>query len=89
MAKDNAKAAHNMGRSSQDPSDCPPPPPLTPCKSESANLRIKNIFASRHDATIMDSIAKKLAKFKENNPFKGIKKVLRFDDSVNTVGPGY
>ena len=89
MAKDNAKAAHNMGSSSQDPSDCPPPLPPTPCKSESANPRIKNIFSSRHDATIMDSIAEKLTKFKENNPFKGIKKVLKFDDSVKTVGPGF
>ena len=36
----------------------------------------------------MDSIAEKLTQFKEN-PLKGIKKVLRFEDSVNTVDPGY
>ena len=89
LAKENAKAAHNMSRSSQDLDDCPPPLPPTPSKSKSANPRIDNIFASRNDATLMDSIAEKLTKLKENNPFKRIKKVLKFDDSVNTVGPGF
>ena len=30
-----------------------------------------------------------MTKFKENNPFKRIKKVLKFDDSVKTVGPRF
>ena len=64
------------------------PPPPTPFKSESEHPRLKNIFSSRQDASIIDSIAEKLTQFKEN-PLKVIKKVLRFEDAVNTVGPGY
>ena len=66
VTKDKAKAAQSSGKSCQDPDDCPPPPPPTLCKYESANLRLKNIFASNPDINIIESISEKLLKLKEN-----------------------
>ena len=88
VTNDEAKAVQNSVRSGQGSDVCPLPPPPTPCKYKSASSRLGNLPASKSEVKIMDQVSDKLLKIEENL-LKKVKKILRFEEAVNTVGPGF